>query len=460
MADQWARLISEDLGSSFRSVLFPSLPFVQGLGLMAGAAAPLIQTYAADGGLMSCLAIARVKPELITYMKDVLKMETLQDFFFYVAKDAWEAELDSKVVKLAVDSSIITEAMKPIQLARVRMAWQSAAKLQDTAEAVASTAVSSSEDPLPETARQMLDQRWKKRYPEFSLDPALMGASAIIHRLYREWIQGQPSSVVDLQKMRTSLAERFQGDKLQIALGDATLTLTDYATTTSRMQFRSMAHFYLMHRTLTNCWAYVGTAEVESKNAPGTQVLLMSYQQALGYSDTVLRKSVDVPESAQLAWVVRNDWLTRSRMTAHMIQGWPPCEALVRALAETVEWAMVPSGSSELRGPSHAPLDALGREGQAKRAADPPQLSDGVERPPKKPIQAAGSPSKDMRTRQQTVTTLKGNKTLCKAWNDDRCCQRAKAGDQCADGWHLCDRKLASGRGCGGKHRRSQCPES
>ena len=304
---------------------------------------------------MSCLAIARVKPELITYMKDVLKMETLQDFFFYMAKDAWEAELDSKVVKLAVDSSIITEAMKPIQLARVRMAWQSAAKLQDTAEAVASTAVSSSEDPLPETARQMLDRGGRSAILSFPSIPRSWGplrSSIVVSRVD----PGQPSSVVDLQKMRTALAERFQGDKLQIALGDATLTLTDYATTTSRMQFRSMAHFYLMHRTLTNCWAYVGTAEVESKNAPGTQVLLMSYQQALGYSDTVLRKSVDVPESAQLAWVVRNDWLTRSRMTAHMIQGWPPCEALVRALAETVEWAMVPSGSSELRGPSHAPF--------------------------------------------------------------------------------------------------------
>ncbi|CAE7280076.1 unnamed protein product, partial [Symbiodinium sp. CCMP2456] len=347
---------------------------------MAGAAAPLIQTHAADGGLMSCLAIARVKPELVTHMKDVLKMESLQDFFFYVSKEAWEAELDSKVVKLAVEASIITEGMKPIQLARVRMAWQSAAKLQDSASALASSAASSSEDPLPETARQMLEERWKKRYPEFSLDPAIMGASAIIHRLYREWIQGQPSSVVDLQKMRTALAERFQGDKLQIALGDATLTLADYTTSTSRLHFRSMAHFYLMHRTLTNCWAYVGTAEVESKNSPGSQVLLMSYQQALGYSDTILRKSVDVPESAQLAWVVRNDWLTRSRMT-----------------------------------------------GGAKRVADPPQLPDG-ERPPKKPPQTAGSPSKDLRTRQQTVTTLKGNKALCKAWNDDRCCQRAKEG--------------------------------
>ena len=173
-----------------------------------------------------------------------------------MAKDAWEAELDVKVVKPAVEASVITEAMKPIQLARVRMAWQSAAKLQDAAEAQVSSS-GSADDPLPETARQLLDQRWKRRYPDFTLDPALMGASAIIH--HREWIQGQPTTVVDLQKMRTALAERFQGDKLQIALGDATLTVTDYASTGSRVQFRSVSHFYLLHRTLTNCWAYVGS---------------------------------------------------------------------------------------------------------------------------------------------------------------------------------------------------------
>ncbi|CAE7221212.1 aspC [Symbiodinium sp. CCMP2592] len=259
---------------------------------MASSAAPIIQTHAADGGLTSCFA--RVKPELVTYMKDVLKMESLQDFFFYVAKDAWEAELDVKVVKPAVDASgsasVITEAMKPIQLARVRMAWQSAAKVQNVAEA-SLTSAGSADDPLPETARQLLDQRWKKRYPEFAIDPALMGASAIIH-----------------QKMRTALAERFQGDKLQIVLGDATLTVTDYAATTSRVHFRSVSHFYLLHRTLTNCWAYVGTAEVESKNHPGTQVLMMSFQQALGYSDTILRKAVDVPESAQLSLAGSQRW--------------------------------------------------------------------------------------------------------------------------------------------------------
>ena len=185
----------------------------------------------------------------------------------------------------------------------------------------------------------------------------------------------------------------------------------------------------------------------------------MSFQQALGYSDTILRKAVDVPESAQLAWLAKNDSLTRSRMAAHMLQGWPPGEALGRAMAETVEWAMLPMpGAGELRGPSHSPLETLGREPASKRVAEPAQGPDG-ERPPKKPTPPAGPPPRDARVRQQTVTTLRGNKTLCKAFNDDRFCQRVRVGEQCPDGWHFCDRKLSSGRGCGGKHRRGQCTE-
>ena len=52
------------------------------VGVMAAPAVPVIQTHASDGGLASCLAIARVKPELSTFMKDTLRMESLHDFFF------------------------------------------------------------------------------------------------------------------------------------------------------------------------------------------------------------------------------------------------------------------------------------------------------------------------------------------------------------------------------------------
>ena len=110
------------------------------------------------------------------------------------------------------------------------------------------------------------------------------------------------------------------------------------------------------------------------------------------------------------------------------MQGWPPGEALTRAMSETVEWAMLPvPGAGELRGPSHSPLESLGRDPASKRAAETAQALDGVERPPKKPAQPPGPPpTRDARTRQQTVTTLKGNKTLCKAFNDDRACQRVR----------------------------------
>ena len=259
---------------------------------MTAAAASVIQVGASDGGLSSCLSISRVKSELITHMKDKLSMESLQDFFFYIAKDAWESELEKKVIDPAVTATVITEAMKPIQLARVRLAWQSAHKVLEVADF--QPASSSQDEPLPENIRQMPDQKWKSKYPDVQLDPALMGASAIVHRLYREWVQGQVTTVLDLQKMRAALAERFQGDKLQIALGDATLTVTDHCTGGACVQFRNVSHFYLLHRTMTNVWSYVGTAEVESKSTPGTKVMAMPYGQALAYSDTVLRKSIEV----------------------------------------------------------------------------------------------------------------------------------------------------------------------
>ena len=155
---------------------------------------------------------------------------------------------------------------------------------------------------------------------------------------------------------------------------------------------------------MTNVWSYVGTAEVESKSTPGTKVMAMPYGQALAYSDTVLRKSIEVPEEAQLGWMVKNDQLTRSRMASHQLQGWPPCEALQRALSETVEWAIIPtSSSSRLQGPGHRPLDQLDRPVAEKRSLDTARDT-SAPKPPKGAPPARGQP---------TVTTL--GETRCYA---------------------------------------------
>ena len=134
----------------------------------------------------------------------------------------------------------------------------------------------------------------------------------------------------------------------------------------------------------------------------------MGLQEAMGYSDTILRKSVEVPESLQLAWLSRNDHLTRTRVVSHVLE---------RAMQETVEWAVIPSASvsSPLEGPSHRPLDQLDRPAGAKRAhpIEPP----GPPPPPPPPQhvrRTSTSNAGNAGSSQPTVTTLRGNKTLCK----------------------------------------------
>ena len=78
-------------------------------------------------------------------------METLPDFIQYVAKDTWEAELEAKVLNSAVKDQIIADTMKPIQLARVRMASKSASKVMEVADSQAMGNVGEEDEPLPET---------------------------------------------------------------------------------------------------------------------------------------------------------------------------------------------------------------------------------------------------------------------------------------------------------------------
>ena len=66
-----------------------------------------------------------------------------------------------------------------------------------TSESVLTQA--SQDDPLAESVRQMLDQRWKARYGEFTLERALTASSAIIKRLYRERTLGHQGKELGYQ---------------------------------------------------------------------------------------------------------------------------------------------------------------------------------------------------------------------------------------------------------------------
>ena len=120
-------------------------------------------TAAKDGGLQSCLTLARAHEDIQTFLRNVLMMASLTDFYDYVAKDGWERELES-----VVTAKVLKPEEKQLQVSRLQMAWQ-----------IGRQAAANQDDPLPESVRQMLDQQWKSRYGDFTLEPALTPSSAI-----------------------------------------------------------------------------------------------------------------------------------------------------------------------------------------------------------------------------------------------------------------------------------------
>ena len=138
----------------------------------------------ASGDTAACARRRINHEDLQTFLRYALMMTSLTDFYYHAAKDGWERELESKILDPAVAAKVLKAEEKQLQLSRLHMAWQS------TSDAVVSQG--NQDDPLPESVRQMLDQRWKSRYCDFTLEPALTPSSASIHRLYREWSPWPP----------------------------------------------------------------------------------------------------------------------------------------------------------------------------------------------------------------------------------------------------------------------------
>ena len=108
-------------------------------------------------------------------------------------------------------AKIIKDEEKALQLSRLRMAWQSADKVMSTADSVLSQ--SNQDEPLPESVRQMLDQRWKARYGELVLVPRMVPET--------------PKHHPQLGQDEDSVGRAVHGG--QLSLGAATLTLGEAA---------------------------------------------------------------------------------------------------------------------------------------------------------------------------------------------------------------------------------------
>ena len=133
-----------------------------------------------------------------------------------------------------------------------------------------------------------------------------------------------------------------------------------------------------------------------------------------------------------MAWLQRNDLLTRGKMATYIGRGIPAGIALKRSLQEThLEWRSPAAPSPPAAQPSATP---------AKRPMDA-EAEGGA--PRKRALKA---------DHFATISMVKGGKKLCKAYNDGRGCSKASCQDM-----HVCDVKLPNGKPCLSKnHTRLQ----
>ena len=430
----------------------------------------VIELAAPDGGLGSCLAQSKVPKDVRKFLTEArpsgLGLESLQDFVSLIKHGDFEADIDRRIVQPLLVAKRVKPEDEPIVTSRTRAAYLAghrALGMLEQSQAPNPVVASVDEVALPDTVKTTLDNQWAAAYPGWERDSFLQMVGSQVFRIYREWngVAGLQHSVYDLSKLKTQLSERFPTNRRsKVQLGPLSLSVDQEE---EGLAFQNVLQVYMAIRVLGQCWAYVGTGMQASKISPGTNVRQMPLHVALAYADMALRRSAEVEPSQVVAWMLRNDRITRNRMTSWLIQGFPPQEALQKAIHETHEWTTVvgTDGRQQSTSSSATLEQSMWGAPELPAWAQPPvhQIGTSAKRPPPVPPGAANpadGTSEPVTKKLRTVSTLKGNRPLCKSYNDGRGCPGA-AGKQCSAHrkWHLCDAVLPDGTPCGQPHPRS-----
>ncbi len=228
---------------------------------------------------------------------------------------------------------------KPL-LARFKSAYEAGLKALRAATDPAQKA-EDPDEPLPETTMTQMNTDWTKRYSlqfEANLEPS----ETLRGRIYREFKRGT-MSVIEAKKIRSVL--HMAAPRLNETVDLAGGIQLNFQTE-SVVAVRSVTAYYYALRTLAHAWAWAGNYLV--KRSDGSQTLMMDLSSALGYCDRAMQDTFTYGQGS-MAWMERNDTLTRGKMSTLIRRGFTAAEALHEALREThLEWrspaAMVPVG--------------------------------------------------------------------------------------------------------------------
>ena len=394
-----------------------------------------IDTSASDGGLLSCMKLARVDDAWINSVKATHGIETLDDFV------SWQSSSDSETTLSSMLNAIESLKGKRLILARFKTALELGKPALEAIRAAPSKVDEDLDAPVPDSVREQLQLDWKKTY-NLVLEPYTDPSDALKGRVWREFRKGT-ATVLLAKQMKSLLCVSTTGRHESISLpGNVRLTFDQE----QNISIRSVVDYYYALRTLAIAWAWSGNFLVTCASDNQSR-RMMELSTAIAYADFCLRSAMEFGKG-DTEWLTRLDLMTRGRMATLVRQNWSADAALTQAQKmHYMDWRTFQGISSESRD--------FGQEVEAPQSAGgSPQ---GQKRPrretPDRRRSLPGSPAKPYVPKTeswQTFSQTKGGTRLCKPWNDARGCHNKKCKDL-----HACDVRKTDGTMCGSsKHNR------
>ncbi|CAE7251191.1 unnamed protein product, partial [Symbiodinium sp. KB8] len=252
------------------------------------------------------------------------KLETLDDFIYMIDRVKWQEEIKALLdeVPPLKDSRLI--------LARFRGAFESGLKAIEMSQSPAAK-VDDYDDPLPEQQQAQLQRDWQQAYG-IAIEPHLEPADSLRARIFREF-RRKSLTVLEIKKIKSVLSSTSPASQEQVTLqGSVTL---HFAKETLQ-SINTIIDYYFGLRVLANAWAMAGNYLVTDPDSVERRMIKLD--DALNYADGCLRDTVQFG-GGSLAWLQKNDTLTRGLMASKVHRGWSAGQSLREALHEThLEW--------------------------------------------------------------------------------------------------------------------------
>ena len=375
-----------------------------------------------DRGLGACFEAAHITADWRGLYVSHHKVVTLDDYIYMIDSTAWEKSLESHL------QQVTGLRDNRIALARFKSAYEAGLQALRAA-ASPNHKIEDPDEPLPDTTVAQMNQDWTRRY-NLQFDASIEPSESLRGRVYREFKRGT-MTVIEAKKIKSVL--HMAAPRLNETVDLAGGLQLNFQSDTA-VSVKSVTSYYYALRTLSHAWAWAGNYGV--KGADGESTLMMDLTTALAYCDKAMQDTFAFGQGS-LAWLERNDLLTRGKMATFIRRGHTAAAALNEAVREThLEWRSPAAMAFVPDHPAARPKRPLEESATPDTTAAPAR---------KRAIKADNF---------KTVSQIKGGMRLCKPFNDGRGCTVRDCG-----ALHACDVRLQSGQAClNKKHNRLSHP--